>query len=88
MFEWLTTRYDDIAKRVPPPALRFMPMMGMGCSEERLRATQAFFGEPSRRVPGVEQTLERVDDIVHGCLSLRERESRSVGEYLRTLGAR
>ena len=88
LFAWMTANYPRIAARVPPPFLRFMPMMGSGCSEERLKATQAFFSDPARAVPGVEQTLERVSDTVHGCLSLREREGRSVSEFLRSLGAK
>ena len=82
------THYDKIAARVPPPSLRFLPMMASGCSEERLQATQAFYSDPARAVPGVEKTLERVADQVHGCLSLREREGKSVSEFLHSLGAK
>ena len=88
LFEWMMANYDQIAARVPPPALRFMPMMGGGCSEERLAATKAFFADPKRAIPGVEKTLERVSDMVHGCISLREREGGVVSEYLRSLGAK
>ena len=88
LFEWLMTHYDKIAARVPPPSLRFLPMMASGCSEERLQATQAFYSDPARAVPGVEKTLERVADQVHGCLSLREREGKSVSEFLHSLGAK
>jgi len=88
LFGWMRTNYPRIAARVPPPFLRFMPMMGSGCSKERLKATQAFFSDPARAVPGVEQTLERVADTVNGCLSLREREGRAVSEFLRSLGAK
>jgi alanyl aminopeptidase len=88
LYEWITAHYDKLAPRMPPPALRFMPMIGSGCSEERLRRTREFFADPSRAVPGGEQTLERVSDQVHGCISLREREGASVGEFLKTVGAK
>lgn len=85
LFQWMMTNYDRIARRIPPPALRFLPMMGSGCSEERLAATRAFFGDPARGIPGVDKTLERVADTVHGCISLRDREGAAVAGYLRTL---
>ncbi len=88
LFQWMTANYDRLASRLPPPALRFLPMMGSGCSQERLAATQAFFSEPAHAIPGVEKTLERVADMVHGCISLRDREGAAVGGYLRSLGAK
>ncbi|MBI5170223.1 MAG: ERAP1-like C-terminal domain-containing protein [Candidatus Eisenbacteria bacterium] len=88
LFRWMMEHYSEIAARIPPPALRFLPMMGSGCSEERLQATKAFFGDPSRGIPGVEATLERVSDQVHGCISLRELEGAAVRRYLESLGAK
>ncbi len=88
LFRWMLANYGRIAPRIPPPALRFMPMMGSGCSEERLQATRAFFGDPAHTVPGLEQTLEHVADTVHGCISLREREGAAVWNYLRQAGAK
>jgi hypothetical protein len=83
MFQWMMANYEKIAARVPPPALRFMPMMGSGCSAERLAATTAFFSDPSRAVPGVDKTLERVADDVHTCISLRDREGARVWSYMK-----
>jgi alanyl aminopeptidase len=83
MFQWMTANYPRIAERMPPPMLRFLPMTGMGCSAERLAATTAFFRDPQRAIPGVEQTLSRVSDGVNTCLSLREREGERVNRYMR-----
>ena len=83
MFQWMMSHYDQLSTRIPPPALRFMPMMGSGCSEERLAVTKAFFTEPAHAVPGVEKTLERVSDNVHTCISLREREGARVTDFMR-----
>ncbi len=83
MFKWMMANYDKLATKIPPPAMRFMPMMGSGCSEERLAATKAFFGDPSRAIPGVEKTLERVADNVHTCISLRDREGSRVWSYMK-----
>jgi aminopeptidase N len=83
LFRWILAHYDRVAARIPPPALRFMPLMASGCSAERLAAAKAFFSEPAHAAPGVEQTLERVSDQVHTCLTLRERESEHVTTYMR-----
>jgi aminopeptidase N len=83
MFQWMTSHYDQLATRVPPPSLRFMPLMGSGCSAERLAATLAFFGDPKHAMPGVEKTLERVSDNVHNCISLRDREGERVTTFMR-----
>jgi alanyl aminopeptidase len=88
LFRWMMANYDRIAARTPPPMMRFLPMMGSGCSAERLAATKAFYSDPARAVPGVDKTLERVADMVNGCISLREREGRAVSEFLRSLGAK
>jgi puromycin-sensitive aminopeptidase len=83
IFRWMMANYDRIASRVPPPALRFLPMFANGCNAERLAAATAFFGDPKRAAPGMDKTLERVGDGVHTCLSLREREGEHVNSYMR-----
>ncbi|HEV2106032.1 MAG TPA: M1 family aminopeptidase, partial [Candidatus Eisenbacteria bacterium] len=86
LYAWMTAHYDEIARRVPPPALRFMPLMAGGCSAERLAAAEAFFGDPARAFPGIETTLERLRDGVHACVGLREREGPAAWRYLASLG--
>jgi alanyl aminopeptidase len=86
--QWMMNNYDRLAARVAPPMLRYLPMLGTGCSAERLAATKAFFGDPARGIPGIDKTLERVSDTVHGCISLREREGAAVGRFLGTVGAK
>jgi aminopeptidase N len=83
LFDAMIANYSEIATRVPPPALRFMPMMGSGCSAERLAATEAFFKDPKNASPGIEQSVERVRDLVRTCLSLRERDGDRVLRYMR-----
>jgi len=89
LFEWMMANYDRIATRVPPPALRYLPMMAGGCSQQRLAAMKAFYADPARSsIPGISQSIGRVSDLVRGCISLREREGGSVDSYLRSLGAK
>ena len=83
IFQWMMANYELLASRVPPPALRFLPMFASGCNAERLAAATAFFGDPKRVAPGMDKTLERVGDGVHTCLSLREREGEHVNSYMR-----
>jgi alanyl aminopeptidase len=82
-FQWMMANYDRIASRVPPPALRFLPLFASGCNAERLSVATAFFSDPKREAPGMDKTLERVGDNVHTCLSLREREGEHVNTYMR-----
>ncbi|MEO5988269.1 MAG: M1 family aminopeptidase [Candidatus Eisenbacteria bacterium] len=88
LWEWMTANYDALAGKVPPPALRFMPMMGSGCDAARLAATQAFFSDPKHAVPGVESALERVSDNTRTCITLRQREGGAVRSYLQSLGTK
>src|SRR5262249_37686555 len=83
LYQWMTSHYDQISTRIPPPAMRFLPMMASGCNAERLAAANAFFSDPKRAAPGMDKMLERVSDNVHTCLSLREREGEHVYSYMR-----
>jgi alanyl aminopeptidase len=86
LWHWLTENYATVAAHVPPPALRFLPMLGGGgCDEARLKRVTEFFSDPARGIPGIDRTLQRVADNTHDCLSLRSREARSVQAYFQTL---
>jgi hypothetical protein len=87
-FDWLTAHYDAITAHVPPPVLRFLPMAGGGCSQERYEAARAFFLDPARARPGIELSLERVGDGVRECRSLRDREGAAVAKYLERFQAK
>ena len=84
LFRWMTVHYDQVSARIPPFALRFMPGLASGCSEERLMAAKAFWSDPAHAVPGTEQTLDRVSDQVRTCRSLREREGEHATSYMRS----
>ena len=88
MRAWMRVHYDEVAAKVPPPALRFMPfVLGGGCSTERFEAARALFADPRRDVPGIAQTLDRLHDSVADCVSLRAREGAAVRRYLESFGA-
>jgi alanyl aminopeptidase len=89
IFEWLMQSYDEIAQRVPPTFLGFMPFIASGCSAERLAAAQEFFAMPEHQAPGTDVRLAKVSDQVKDCVGLREREGEAVAAYLeRLVGSR
>ncbi|MFQ5599848.1 MAG: M1 family aminopeptidase [Candidatus Krumholzibacteriia bacterium] len=89
VFHWILEKYDDIAERVPPMFMGFMPFIAGGCSAERLAAAQEFFALPGHQAPGTETNLAKITDQVQDCVGLREREGAAVAAYLnRLLGSR
>lgn len=82
-FEWQMANYEAITSRMPPMFASFMPYSAGGCSRERLAKAQAFYTDPSRIVPGMEETLAKVADQVNDCAGLREREGAKVAAYLK-----
>lgn len=86
VFRWTVGHFDDLAERVPPMILDFLPRMAGGCSPERLRAAEEFFTADSRRTESLAKTLAKVRDQVHACVALREREGAAVRRYLTSEG--
>ncbi len=82
LFRWLTDNYDDVTSRLPPPFHAFMPNFAGGCSAEMLAKARSFFSQPEHSVPGTAKQLEKVDERVGDCVSLREREGEAVARYL------
>jgi alanyl aminopeptidase len=82
---WMEASYPQIAAKVPPVSLPFLPMIATGCSEERLERARKFFSQPGKQVPGTTEQLARIADLVRDCRRLQQREEKSVAEYLRGL---
>lgn len=88
-FEWITTNFDTLKKRMPEEFGGFLPFIVSGCEPRRQAAIQAFFGDPVRVNPGVKVSLRRSADAVADCSNLREREGAGVAAYLQqTVGTR
>jgi len=88
-FEWITTNYDVIRKRMPEEFGGFLPFIVSGCEQRRQAAIQAFFGDPARVNPAMKVSLKRAADAVADCTNLREREGAGVAAYLQqTVGTR
>ncbi len=83
VFEWQMQNYQAITAKMPAMFASFMPYMAGGCSRARLAKAQEFFTDPSRLVPGTEESLAKVSDQVNDCAGLREREGAKVAEYLK-----
>ena len=80
LFNWVTTNYDEIMKRIPPMFASGMAFIGGGCEPERVTRTREFFA--ARKVEGVERQLARVSEQVTECATLRAREMEAVSTYL------
>jgi peptidase M1-like protein/ERAP1-like protein len=82
-FRWTLQNHDSIVKRLPPMFASFIPFTASGCSAERLKQAQEFFGQPAHQVPGTADTMDKVADQVNDCVRLREREGKAVEKLLR-----
>jgi alanyl aminopeptidase len=80
-FAWMTEHYDEIAKRLPPEFMVYMPYFADGCSSARVDAAKTFFAEPAHAPPGTSKELARVAEAVGDCVALDGREGESVRRY-------
>jgi len=87
IFEWMMANYDVIAKRLPKTSLPRLAGYGGGCSHEKLARAKEFFTHESRFDKETEQVLTRVTAQVNDCVNLREREGKSVAEFLTKFAA-
>jgi cytosol alanyl aminopeptidase len=90
VFAYHRKHYDELAKRLPPMFLAFLPnyALGQACSEDRLAAVRDFFLDPRRNVAGTDKELAMRAEEVRGCMALRAREAPSTAAYLRTVDPR
>jgi alanyl aminopeptidase len=89
VFNWFMAKYENIAMRIPPVYLSYMPYMAGGCSAERLAVAEEFFAEPNHQVNGTQVQLAKTGDQVRDCVALRDREGANVAAYLnRLVGSR
>ena len=90
VFAYHRRHYDELAQRLPPMFLAFLPnfALGQACSEDRLTAVHAFYGDPKRNVAGTDKELAMREEEVRGCIGLRTREAPSAATYLRTVDPR
>ncbi len=80
LFNWVTTNFDEIMKRIPPMFASSMAFIGGGCEPERVARTREFM--TVKKIEGAERQLARVTEQVSECATLRAREMASVSAYL------
>ncbi len=85
MLDWIMEDYVKFLERIPPFYVSRLTRVANGCSAERLKIATEFFTDSSRIVSGTMERLEKIGDQVADCISLRERESESVQNYLNSL---
>jgi aminopeptidase N len=79
---WMTTHYDEIARRLPQDFIVFLPYFAGGCSTARLDTAKTFFGEPRHAPAGTSVELAKVGEAVTDCARLSSREGVAVRRYL------
>jgi alanyl aminopeptidase len=87
VFEWATSHYEAVVKKIPPAYQVYLPYMGVGCEQDQIDKAKAFFSMPEHTAPGMEIELARVLEAGGDCIRLRSREGKAVGQYLAQLGA-
>jgi alanyl aminopeptidase len=90
VFAYHRRHYDELAQRLPPMFLAFLPnfALGQACSEDRLAAVHDFYADPKRNVAGTDKELAMREEEVRGCAALRAREAAAAATYLRTVDPR
>ena len=90
VFAYHRRHYDELAQRLPPMFLAFLPnyALGQACSEERLAPVHDFYADPKRNVAGTDKELAMREEEVRDCIGLRAREAPSAATYLRTIDPR
>ena len=90
VFAYHRRHYDELAQRLPPMFLAFLPnyALGQACSEERLAPVHDFYADPKRNVAGTDKELAMREEEVRDCIGLRAREAPSAATYLRAIDPR
>lgn len=87
VYRFWTGHYDQLATRVPPMFMGFLPRQAGGCSAERLAEAEKFFADPRHQAPGWEREMKKASDQVTDCVSLRNRERAAVLSYLQSIAS-
>jgi len=82
VWNWVTTHYDPLVKRIPSLYAIYVPWFASGCELTRLEAARAFFADPAHLPPGAEAELLKMAASVTECAGLREREGAALRSYL------
>ena len=80
VYQWVTTNFDAIVKKLPPAFAAAFPSLAGGCEPERVVRAREFF--TAKKIAGVERRLAQVEEQVNECAALRSREMRAVSEFL------
>jgi len=80
--DWTIENYEAILERLPPQRRSSLVYAGAGCDEAKWSKAVAFFGDESRRTPGVERAIREGTESLKVCLTRREIHTESVRAYL------
>ncbi|HVG23781.1 MAG TPA: M1 family metallopeptidase [Thermoanaerobaculia bacterium] len=80
LFQWVTSNYDALMKKLPPTFGSGMAALAGGCEPERVERARQFLAE--KKVQGYERGLTRTAEAVNECAALRAREIEAITRYL------
>jgi alanyl aminopeptidase len=80
LYQWITTNYDALMKKLPPTFSSGMAFVASGCEPDRVERAKKFFEE--KKIQGTERQMARVSEAVNECAALRAREIEAVTRYL------
>ena len=82
LYEWVASRYADIAARIPDIQQSNLAALMGGCSSGRIEALQRFFEDPDHRPIGIDTELRQVIARTSDCATLRARAGEAVRRFL------
>jgi alanyl aminopeptidase len=85
ILDWLMANDAVLRERLPDTTMAVIPFFVLACSEEPLETVQSFYGDKSRLVAGIENSLLQSGARTRNCVQLKAREQEAVAEYLGSL---
>lgn len=82
-YAWLTKRFDELAKAVPPPMMGATARLAATfCDAGRVREAEAFFKPRIERLEGAGRTLANAVETGLRCAALAEKERAATEQWL------
>src|SRR4030095_17235824 len=73
--KWMMDHYDELRAKLPPNFASRIVALGSGCDSGRIQDLVDFFHDPKRQSVGIDQTLQRLVDLIRECSGIHSREA-------------
>ncbi|MDK1287688.1 M1 family metallopeptidase [Pseudoalteromonas umbrosa] len=86
MNQWIFENFEQVAKRVPPYVVSYLPYISMPkCQEQGFKDIKSFYESKIEAFPGMGKSLPTAELRLNTCLSLQKRELASAERFLKQL---